>query len=221
MDAKDIGRRCAAVLRRIPPEVTVVAATKGRSADEVRAAIAAGIQHVGENYVQEAEVKRPHVPEAASWHMIGHLQRNKAARALQLFDWLQTLDSLRLARRLDRLLLEAGRTLPVLVQVNVGREPQKAGLSPEQVPQFIGQLADMPRLRVRGLMAIPPAPQRPEDVRPHFRTLRALFSQLRRADIPGAPLDVLSMGMSQDWEIAVEEGATMVRLGTALFGPRT
>ncbi len=220
MHYSEIERRVREVLARVPPGVTVLAATKGRSPEEIRAAIRAGIRHVGENYVQEAERKRSQVPEPASWHMIGRLQRNKARRALGTFDWLQTLDSLPLAERLERLLTEQNRNLPVLVQVNIGREPQKAGVLPEELPGFLSQLAAFPHLKVRGLMAIPPAPTRPEDSRPYFREMKRLFDGLAAEKIPGVALEVLSMGMSADWEVAVEEGATMIRLGTVLFGPR-
>ncbi|HAF71311.1 MAG: Alanine racemase domain protein [Acetothermia bacterium 64_32] len=216
----EITRRCEEVLRRVPGHVTVLAAVKGRGPEEIRAAIRAGIHHVGENYVQEAERKRPLVPEPASWHMIGRLQRNKAHRALGVFDWLQTLDSLPLAQRLERLLSQQERDLPVLVQVNIGREPQKAGLLPEDAPEFVRKVAGLPHLRVRGLMAIPPIPRRPEDSRPYFREMRRLFEELAAEKIPGVAMEVLSMGMSADWEVAVDEGATMVRLGTLLFGPR-
>ena len=208
------------MLRRLPAHVTLLAAVKGRSPEEIRAAIRAGIRHVGENYVQEAERKHPLVPEPASWHMIGCLQRNKARRALQVFDWLGTLDSLPLAQRLERLLSQQDRKLPVLVQVNIGREPQKAGVPPEDVPEFVREVASLPHLQVRGLMAIPPIPQRSEDSRPYFREMRRLFDGLAAEKIPGVAMEVLSMGMSADWEVAVEEGATMIRLGTALFGPR-
>ena len=220
MRPEEIARRCEEILRRLPAHVTLLAAVKGRSPEEIRAAIRAGIRHVGENYVQEAERKRPLVPEPASWHMIGRLQRNKARRALQVFDWLETLDSLPLAQRLERLLSQQDKKLPVLVQVNIGREPQKAGVPPEDVPEFVREVASLSHLEVRGLMAIPPIPQRPEDSRPYFREMKRLFDGLAAEKIPGVAMEVLSMGMSADWEVAVEEGATMIRLGTALFGPR-
>jgi len=205
------------LLSRVPPGVTVVAATKGRPPDEIRAAIRAGISHIGENYVQDAVAKRTSIPEPATWHMIGHLQRNKAGKALDVFDWVQTLDSLPLAQRLEGAAVRVGKTLPVLVQVNIGREERKGGVLPEDVAAFVGQLRSLSHLSVQGLMAIPPEPTRPEDSRPHFRALRRLFDALRAE---GSPLDTLSMGMSADWEVAVEEGATMIRLGTALFGSR-
>lgn len=212
-----IVERCRRVLDRVPPHVTVVAATKDRTVEEIRAALAAGIRHIGENYVQEAERKKPAIQVPATWHMIGRLQTNKANKAARLFDWVQTVDSLELVQKLSKAAVRAGKTLPVLIQVNIGREPQKAGVLPEDVFALAQAIRELPGLALRGLMAIPPAPERPEDSRPYFRAMRKLFEDLRGA---GFPLDTLSMGMSADWEVAVEEGATMIRLGTALFGPR-
>ncbi len=217
MEFAQVVARCAEILRRVPPHVTVVAATKDRTVAEIRAAISAGIQHIGENYVQEAEKKMREIPEPATWHMIGRLQTNKARKAAQLFHWIQSVDSLELAQRLAQAAAQARKILPVLIQVNIGREPQKAGVWPEQVFALAQGIRGLPNLELRGLMAIPPAPERPEDSRPYFRAMRTLFEELRAA---GFPIDTLSMGMSADWEIAVEEGATMIRLGTALFGPR-
>ncbi len=214
-----VEERVAEVLRRVPPGVIVVAATKDRAPEEIRAAIRAGIAHIGENYVQEAQRKKPLIPEPVIWHMIGRLQSNKVPKAVQTFHWVQTVDSLELAQKLEQVLAREGRTLPILIQVNIGCEPQKAGVWPEEVPALVGHLARFPHLELRGLMAIPPAPQRPEDSRPYFRALRKLFDELGR-ELHFPHWDTLSMGMSADWEIAVEEGATMIRLGTGLFGPR-
>jgi pyridoxal phosphate enzyme (YggS family) len=211
--------RCATVLRRVPAGVTVVAAAKGRTPEEIREAIRAGISHIGENYVQDAEAKRALVSEPATWHMIGRLQRNKASKAADTFDWVQTVDSIELAERLDAAAARAGRTLPILVQVNIGREPRKAGALPEAAPSLVAELSRFAHLAVRGLMAIPPLPERSEDSRPYFRALRQLRDEINR-DRSGNVLDVLSIGMSADWEVAVDEGATMIRLGTVLFGPR-
>lgn len=213
-----IAQRCREVLRRVPPGVTVVAATKGRVPDEVRQAIAAGIGHIGENYVQDAERKRGAVPEPATWHMIGRLQTNKVNRAARAFDWVQTIHSPELARRLSASCAAHGKELPVLLQVNIGREPNKGGALPEEIPALAQEVRALPSLHLRGLMAIPPAGERPEDTRPHFRAMRKLFAALQDE---GFDLDTLSMGMSVDWEVAVEEGATMIRLGTLLFGPRS
>ncbi len=213
----DIARRCAWVLAAVPPGVTVVAATKGRTVEEVRAAVEGGIRHLGENYVQEAERKRAALPVSLTWHMIGRLQKNKVRPAVQTFDWVQTVDSPELALRLSHVAVEVGKVVPVLIQVNTGREPQKAGALPEDVLALAGAVRALPGLSLRGLMALPPEPKVPEDSRPHFRALRKLYDELRATD-PG--VDTLSMGMSADWEVAVEEGATMIRLGTFLFGPR-
>lgn len=220
MEAAAIAERCRAVLRRVPSGVTVVAATKGRSPDEIRAALRAGITHLGENYVQDAEAKRPLVPELAVWHMIGHLQRNKAAKAARLFEWVQTVDTPELGRRLAAARPLGASPLPVLVEVNIGREEHRPGVLPEGVLPLVQDLARHPQLSVRGLMAVPPLPERPEDSRPHFRALRHLLEELNHERVVDPALDVLSMGMSEDWEVAVEEGATMIRLGTLLFGPR-
>lgn len=217
MAFEHILKRCEEVLRRVPAHVTVVAATKDRSGEEIRAALAAGIRHIGENYVQEAERKMREIPEPAVWHMIGRLQKNKAGKAAALFHWIQTVDSWELAQRLSQAAVRAGRTIPVLIQVNIGREPQKAGIPPEMVFSLAQAIRDLPNLELRGLMAIPPTPKKPEDSRPYFRAMHKLFMDLRAEQFH---LDVLSMGMSADWEVAVEEGATMIRLGTALFGPR-
>ncbi|GAB4307638.1 MAG: YggS family pyridoxal phosphate-dependent enzyme [Candidatus Bipolaricaulota bacterium] len=217
MPSDAIFRRCQEVLTRVPAGVTIVAAAKGRAPAEVQAAIRAGIGHIGENYVQETERKKGAVPEPATWHMIGHLQSNKVRRAIQIFDWMQTLDSLSLARRLEAALALQGKTLPVLIQVNIGREPHKAGVLPDDLFPLAEAIRGLPHLRFRGLMAIPPAGDRPEDSRPHFRAMRRLLDGLRGE---GFAADTLSMGMSADWEIAVEEGATMIRLGTLLFGRR-
>lgn len=220
MTAETIAQRCRDILRRVPSGVTVVAATKGRTPDEIRAALYAGIRHIGENYVQDAEGKRLVIPEPAVWHMIGHLQRNKAGKAARLFDWVQTVDTTDLARSLAAARALEAAALPVLVEVNIGREEHKAGVLPEAVLPFVRSLTRYPQLSVRGLMAVPPVPKRPDDSRPHFRALRHLLEELNRERIADPTLDVLSMGMSADWEVAVEEGATMVRLGTALFDPR-
>ena len=214
-----VEERVEKLLRRVPPGVTVLAATKDRTVQEIRQAIDAGIAHIGENYVQEAATKRQALGEGVTWHMIGRLQANKVPKAVQVFDWIQTLDSMDLARKLNQARATQGRPLPVLIQVNVGREPQKGGVLPEELPPFARHLLELPHLRLKGLMALPPAPPTPEDSRPSFRAMRRLFDQLR-AELGTPHFDTLSMGMSADFEVAVEEGATMIRLGTALFGPR-
>ncbi len=207
-------------LAQVPASVTVVAATKGRTADEVSEAVDAGIRVVGENYVQEASAKRKAVRVGVSWHCIGHLQRNKVRQALEVFDMIQTIDSLRLAEAVSK---EAGRrqrTVPVLIEVNSGRESSKAGVAPEDAEEFLRAVCRLPHLRVEGLMTMGPLVERPEDIRPYFALTRRLFDSLAGLGLPNTQMRILSMGMSDSWEIAVEEGATMIRIGTALFGPR-
>ncbi len=214
-----VEERCRKILGQVPEHVTVLAAVKGRGADEVRAALGAGIEHLGGNYVQSVEKLIPSVPEPAVWHMIGRLQKNKVAKALRLFQWIQTVDSLDLGEKVSRT-ASSDRPVRVLLQVNIGREPQKAGALPEDVPALLRGLAGFPGISVQGLMTLPPLPQQPEDSRAHFRRMRQLRDELRAESLPGVNLDVLSMGMSADWQVAVDEGATMIRLGTTLFGPR-
>jgi pyridoxal phosphate enzyme (YggS family) len=230
-----IGARCASVRERIaaaagragraPDSITLVVVTKTFGVDAVDAAIAAGARDLGENYVQEAAEKIATLGGQATssastrprWHFIGHLQRNKAARAVSLFDRIHTLDSTRLAQELDRAATRTGRTLRVLVEVNVGNQSTKRGLPPDEIRDFLRAIAPMQRLTVDGLMAIPPMAPDPEASRPYFRQLATLADALK-AD--GFDLPHLSMGMTDDFEIAIEEGATIVRVGRAIFGPR-
>ncbi len=205
---------------RRPEEVKILGASKGQPPEKIREAFSAGLTLVGENYVQEAEKKRAALRDLPlSWHLIGYLQKNKARKALALFDLIQTVDRPEIARKLSGLAEETGRRLPVLIQVNVGYEETKAGVLPEDLFELARLVKDLPGLELRGLMTIPPYQEDPEAVRPYFRRLRELRDDLReKLDLEG--LTELSMGMSHDFEVAVEEGATIVRLGTALFGPR-
>jgi pyridoxal phosphate enzyme (YggS family) len=207
---------------RRPEEIALVAVSKTHPAEIIREAIAAGVTDLGENRVQEAESKIPEVGRlAARWHLIGHLQSNKARRAVELFDVIHSLDSVALARRLDRMCVELNREdLPVMIQVDLGREATKSGVGEAEVAQMVEALKQCERLRLTGLMTLPPYFETAEQVRPFFRKLRELRDELgpRRAfgDLRGE----LSMGMTHDYEIAIEEGATIVRVGTAIFGAR-
>ena len=204
---------------RDPGSVQVVAVSKTVPSGRVRAAVAAGLGVLGENRVQEAAAKIPDVP-GASWHLVGPLQGNKARRAVELFDVIQSLDGLDLARRLDRLAgeLRPGRPLPVLLQVNVAGDVAKAGFSPAAVAEALPALSGLANLRLDGLMTIGRLVTDPQDARPTFIALRALSDSLRAVSPALGP--ALSMGMSDDFEVAVEEGATIVRVGRALFGAR-
>lgn len=198
--------------------IRIVAVTKTLPPAAVEAAIAAGLRDVGENYVQEARAKRAAVGGAAAWHLIGSLQRNKARAAVAVFDWVHTVDSPDVAAALARETERAGRRLPVLLQVNVAGETTKRGVPPGGVLELAEAVLGHPALALEGLMAVPPAPTRPEDSRPHFRALRMVRD--RAAGRLGLEMPHLSMGMSDDFTVAVEEGATLLRLGRALFGAR-
>jgi hypothetical protein len=222
VDARDsIEERARRLFSEIPPGVTVVAAAKMRTPDEVRAVLATGISIVGENYVQEAAAAQAAVSRAvAKWHLIGHLQRNKAKDAVRLFDLIQTVDSVRLAEAVDAASRALGRIMPVLVEINSGRESQKAGVLPEDAADFVRTLERLDAVRVVGLMTMGPLVTDPESLRPAFRDTRRLFDGLSRLALERAQMQILSMGMSDSYRVAIEEGSTMVRIGTALFGPR-
>jgi pyridoxal phosphate enzyme (YggS family) len=208
--------------KRNVAEVTLVAVSKTHPATEILTAIDHGLTEFGENRVQEAEQKIPHVGrDAAKWHLIGHLQSNKARRAVELFDVIHSLDSLDLARRLDRICEEGEReSLPVMIQVDLGHEATKTGLEEKAVRELVEFLQQSKRLRLMGLMTLPPFFDEAEQVRPFFRRLRELRDDLRSEGAFDHRPGELSMGMTHDFEIAIEEGATMVRVGTAIFGER-
>lgn len=225
----EVARRMATVRKRIaqaagragraPDEVVLVGASKRQPPERLRAAWDAGLRVFGENRVQEAEAHREVVPEA-EWHLIGPLQSNKAARAVELFTTVHSIDRLKIARHLDRHAREQGVTLDCFLEVNVGGEESKSGFTPAGLGDQVAPVAELSNLRVLGLMAIPPFPEDPEDSRPWFVALRQLSERLAERpewrDWPGR----LSMGMSADYEVAIEEGATHVRIGTDLFGAR-
>ena len=211
----------AAILRELPPAVELVAAAKTRTAGEILAALDAGVRIIGENYVQEAADVFPAVGRRARWHFIGHLQTNKVKKAVEIFDLVETVDSIALGREIDKRVAAAGKTMDILVEVNSGREPQKAGVLPEEVEPLVRALAVLPNLRVRGLMTMGPFEGDPEDSRTYFRETRRVWEGLKALAIPGVEMRHLSMGMTNSWRVAVEEGSTMVRIGTAIFGPRT
>lgn len=215
-----LGRMGAACERagRNPAEVELVAVSKGHPPESVRALAMAGHQLFGENKVQEGRAKMAQCPGRLRWHMIGHLQTNKCRDAVHFFEMIQSVDSLHLARELDRWAGRSAKAMPVLLEVNVAGESTKFGYAPERLLAEMGEVNGLRHLEVHGLMAMAPWTEEPEKVRPVFRRLREL--KQRCEEILGAPLPHLSMGMSGDYEVAIEEGATMVRIGTALFGER-
>jgi len=222
---EDVRARLAAAAgssNRSVEEITLVAVSKTHPAEAVRAAMAAGLDNFGENRVQEAESKIPAVGRtAARWHLIGHLQSNKARRAVELFDCIHSLDSPELAQRLNRMCDQLDRQeLPVLIQIDLGHEATKTGIAEKDVSELVAALRECPRLRLTGLMTLPPFFDEAERVRPYFRRLRELRDDLKAQGAFGDYPGELSMGMTHDFEIAIQEGATMVRVGTAIFGER-
>ena len=199
--------------------VRLVAVSKTQPVARIAEAYEAGLRVFGENYVREAEEKVRAFPDA-EWHFIGKLQGNKVKKAVSLFGWIQAVDSPRLLAEISRRCAEAEKTLPVLIEVNLGGEESKAGVSPEALPSLLASAAEQPGIRVRGLMAIPPAADDPEESRPRFAALRELLERYATLAGSGEKMTELSMGMSNDFEAAIEEGATMVRVGTAVFGSR-
>ncbi len=211
--------RAAARAGRRSGDVRLVAVSKTQSADAVAQALDAGLSVFGENYVQEAEGKIRAVP-GAEWHLIGSLQRNKVGKAVSLFPWIQTVDSAALLADISRRAAAAGKTVDLLIEVNLAGEGTKGGVAPEGLPAIVAAAAGLPGIRLRGLMAIPPLFGDPEASRPYFARLRALLEESARRAPRGTEMTELSMGMSHDFEAAIEEGATMIRVGTAIFGPR-
>jgi PLP dependent protein len=203
---------------REPNSVTLVAVTKGQPPEAVGAAAKLGLTLFGENKVQEAKAKIPLCPGRVRWHMVGHLQTNKCRDAVELFEMVQSVDSLRLAEELNKRAEQAAKRLPILLEVNAVGEASKFGCRPDQLLADLGSINALPRLEIQGLMTVPPWTPDPEDVRPVFRQMRELKERCEQ--LLGAPLPHLSMGMTGDFEVAIEEGATMVRIGTALFGAR-
>lgn len=201
---------------RDPADITLVGITKTHPVEVIEAAIEAGLTHLGENRVQEAAEKIPHVRGRASWHMVGHLQSNKVRQALPLFDSLDGIDSLSLAEEIAR---RAEEPVRLLLQVNVSGERSKRGFAPLELHRALPRLIELSQLRIEGLMTLAPLVRDPEETRPVFRGLARLREELRH-HYPELPWATLSMGMSQDFEVAIEEGATMIRIGTALFGAR-
>jgi pyridoxal phosphate enzyme (YggS family) len=207
---------------RAPQDVTLVAISKTHPAETVTAAIAAGITDLGENRVQEAAAKIEQLGRTeARWHLVGHLQTNKVSRAVKLFDYIHSLDSVQLAQRLEQACEKVDRAeLPVLIQIDLGKEETKTGLDPAQLPDLLQALKTCSRVKLIGLMTLPPYFENADCARPFFKTLRELRDDLQKEGHFGERAGELSMGMSHDFEIAIQEGATMVRVGTAIFGER-
>ncbi|RPH44046.1 MAG: YggS family pyridoxal phosphate-dependent enzyme [Desulfobulbaceae bacterium] len=211
----------ALLSNRRPEEIQLIAVTKTMPISALEEAVECGQFVFGENYIQEASLKKEALGDRIALHMLGHIQSNKAKIAAQIFDMIHTVDSMKLASILDRHLDSLCRTMKILVQVNIGNDPNKSGVMPEKAEELLRQLKTLKRVETLGLMTIPPITTNPEDARQHFRSLKQLAEDLSRKELffDNAKIE-LSMGMSDDFEIAIEEGATMVRIGTAIFGHR-
>jgi pyridoxal phosphate enzyme (YggS family) len=213
--------QAAAKAGRDAGHIKLLGAAKSQSVDAVRAAISAGVTLFGENYVQEAQAKKEQISAPVEWHMIGHLQRNKARPAVELFDVIETLDSAALAGELEKEGARRGKKVRTLIEVNLAGEESKSGIGKGQVKGLIEGVRNLAHVSVEGLMTIPPFRENPEDVRRYFRELAELRDELAALRAPNVDLKELSMGMTHDYPVAIEEGATIVRIGTALFGPRS
>jgi PLP dependent protein len=208
------------LLSEMPKGVVVVAAAKTRTPEEIMEAIGAGINIIGENYVQEAEAAYSKVGSKAQWHFIGHLQKNKVKKAVAVCDMIETVDSMDIAVEIDKRCALAGKMMPILVEVNSGREPQKAGVYPENARRLIEEIVALKYVRVVGLMTMGPLIGEPEDYRPYFKETKKLYDELKKTGLPAADMKYLSMGMTGSYKIALEEGANIIRVGSKIFGER-
>ena len=206
------------ILSELPAGVQLVAVAKGRTPEEIREAIEGGVEIIGQNYVQEAEKAYSLIGNRVKWHFIGHLQRNKVKKAVTIFDMIETVDSLEIGQEIDRRCAQIGKIMPVLIEVNSGREKQKSGVFPEDVSQLVKEIAELANIRVVGLMTIGPHFNHAEEVRPYYVVTRKLFGQVKQLNLPNVEMKYLSMGMSNSYQLAIAEGANIVRIGTRIFG---
>ncbi|KPK26824.1 MAG: alanine racemase [Nitrospira bacterium SG8_3] len=208
------------ILAELPPGVHLVGAAKTRTTEEIDEAVAAGLEIIGENYVQEAERAFQVVGNRAKWHMIGHLQRNKAKKAVRVFDMIETVDSMKLAREIDKCCGKIGKIMSILIEINSGEETQKAGVLPDEAIDLIKEMSTLEHLKIMGLMTMGPFTGNPEEARPYFVKTKEIFEKLKEMNLPNVEMRYLSMGMSNSYRVALEEGANMVRIGTKIFGER-
>jgi len=208
------------ILKELPEGVGLEAAAKTRGREEILQAAAAGVKIIGENYVQETERVKQGVGEKVEWHFIGHLQKNKVKRAAEIFDMIETVDSTELAREIDTKCAQIGKVMPVLIEINSGRESGKAGVNPEEAERLVRAISELKNIRVAGLMTMGPAVSQPEEARRYFKETRQLYERIKTLNIPGAEMKYLSMGMTDSYRVAIEEGANIVRIGSGIFGRR-
>lgn len=219
-DSGQIQKNVKEILSELPQGVALEVAAKHRTAEEILMVVHAGATIIGENYVQEAIAAHSVIGHRAKWHFIGHLQKNKVRKAVQVFDMLETIDSSEIAQAVNRAASETGKTMPVLVEINSGYEEQKTGVIPEDAGELIEAVSRLKNVQVTGLMTMGPRFGDPEKARPYFRAARQLFDRLKQSHIKNVEMKFLSMGMSETYRVAIEEGANIVRIGTKIFGPR-
>jgi len=212
--------RIAEKVKRNPEEIEIVAVSKTVEVERIKEAIRCGIKIIGENKVKEAEEKFSKIPEKFERHLVGHLQTNKVKKAIGLFDMIQSLDSLKLANEISKRALESGKVMEVLVEVNTSGEESKFGIRPDEVLDFVKSTSELKGIKVKGLMTVGLFTSDVEKARPCFRILKELFEKIKSENIPGIDMKYLSMGMTSDYEVAIEEGSNMLRIGTAIFGER-
>ena len=208
------------ILSELPQGIELVAAAKSRMPEEVLEAVNAGIKIIGENYVQEAQKVFELLGNKARWHFIGHLQKNKVKKAVKIFDMIETVDSVEIAKEIDKQCAQEDKTMPVLIEINSAREKQKFGVFPEEAAELIKKLTEFKNIRIMGLMTMGPWSGNPEDARPYFVKTKRIFEKIKTLNLPNAQMQCLSMGMSNSYRVAIEEGANIVRIGTAIFAER-
>jgi pyridoxal phosphate enzyme (YggS family) len=217
----ETGKRLRELLAELPPGVRLVGAAKTRTPEEILEAVKAGLEIVGENYVQEAERAFQVIGRRVKWHMIGHLQSNKAKKAVKVFDMIETVSSMKLALELDKACEKMSKVMPILIEINSGEEDQKSGVMPGVAAALIKEISPLRNVKVMGLMTMGPFAGDPEESRPYFRKTSKIFEEVKEMNLPGVEMKYLSMGMSNSYKVALEERANMVRIGTKLFGERS
>jgi pyridoxal phosphate enzyme (YggS family) len=208
------------LLTELPSGVQLVAAAKTMGVSQVMEAIQAGVNIIGENYIQEADAKYGAIGDRVKWHFIGHLQRNKVKKAVAIFDMIETVDSVEIAAAVSKRCKEIGKVMPVLIEINSGAEEQKSGVLPQNALSFIEEISRLPGIKIMGLMTMGPLTGEPEDARPYFIKTREVFEYIKGLDLTGVEMKYLSMGMTNSYKVAIQEGANIIRIGSKIFGPR-
>ena len=215
-----IKQNIAQILKELPAGVQLVAAAKTRTPREILEAIESGVKIIGENYVQEAEKAYEVIGRKVEWHFIGSLQKNKVKKAAGMFDVIETVGSVAIAEEIDKRCAQIGKTMLVLIEINSGRESQKSGVFPEHAEELVREISTLPNLRIKGLMTMGPRMGNPEDARPYFVQTKKIFEDIKRLNLPHVEMKFLSMGMTNSYKVALEEGANIVRIGSKIFGER-